>query len=745
MARHNFDYQGATYQIDDTDGSIYDPSGAMLDLPPGNPLRTAAFASIYKSPSSVLGNVPVVGGIVNAITGGGAPPPPATGAITPQAATAVPVNPNVSQPTPALAVGTPYDDIVTEWAKAHGGIASGPSWVIVGKTDAKGQPTDPAEQRDHYRQYQFSDGSRLVINGSGQVNEENSADTSGRNRVLGDLTSKYGQPVGQGTIDTERSQPGEKHPFYTYTFRDQNGRITTVSVNDNGQVAGLKEAAAPPGTSLVSSRQTAADGTVTETFWDRSADGKLSPSALPPTVTKGDKSWSGSGWVEQPDGSKVLMGFDPADNVYKRVPGAPNVPAGPPGSVVNTTTYDAQGRKVNTPMVYDPQTRGFVPAPGLQPSVEPTGAPASPDKWVPVYRTPGDPKSGTIGFQDPGSREFHPVQGSQPITWEDSRGARYAWDGNMEHKPVQLQGGTKGAVTPFPGASSDQLNLTYTDANGNVVQQPNQSFIPKTPTEFAARVGSLQQAARAKSDQLQQQYQAGTITKDQRDAQFGDWWNANVESQRATLQTAQQQTTAEEQRKQQEQQRLNFATAQTAGQNAVQAYQATLPNRVGPGFGAALNSILNSFSTGKAPPQLDYSSAVTYQMPDLNQLAEQATAQALAHISPTAAGIAGQAMPQTPQLDLSSALDRTSYAPTVTVSPTGAVTVQHAAPAAVQTRPAPSPNWGPPPGQNYPASVAYTGGIAPPNALPGPSFQNYQNVGTPAVSPEQFGTFQLPG
>src|SRR5262245_56045921 len=79
------------------------------------------------------------------------------------------------------------------------------------------------------------------------------------------------------------------------------------------------------------------------------------------------------------------------------------------------------------------------------------------------------------------------------------------------------------------------------------------------------------------------------------------------------------------------------------------------------------------------PGKLDMTGAVSYQMPDVNQMAQQATADALKSISPMAAGIAGAPMPQLPQnVDIAGLLNQTSYAPggtTTTVSPSGAVTV----------------------------------------------------------------------
>jgi len=228
---------------------------------------------------------------------------------------------------------------------------------------------------------------------------------------------------------------------------------------------------------------------------------------------------------------------------------------------------------------------------------------------------------------------------------------------------------------------ADQPYITTIDADGNLTSVPNPAYQPKTQAEVAARVGQLQQQAIAQRDRLAQQVSGGVLTQDEAAQQFDQWWSTNVEPQKGSLEAAQRTAQQAEQRQQEEQARANFATAQTAGRQAADIYAATLPYRVGPGFGAALNQLSGAYSSGKAPPQMDLASAVTFPVPNLNAMAEQATAQALAHISPTAAAIAGGPTPSIPQMapqfDVNQLLSRTSYAPgtTTTVSPSGQVTV----------------------------------------------------------------------
>jgi len=212
------------------------------------------------------------------------------------------------------------------------------------------------------------------------------------------------------------------------------------------------------------------------------------------------------------------------------------------------------------------------------------------------------------------------------------------------------------------------LYIYQRDPNtGAMTPQINENFIPKTQADVAARVGQLQQEATAKRDQLQSQI-SPTYTAQQAAADFDKWWTSTVEPQKTTLAAAQTQVGQEQQRLQEEQARANYATAQTAGQTAVDAQKAMLPYAVGPGFGGAVNQLLGQWKNpSNNQPDIDYSKAFTFKAPDFNQISQQATAQALAHISPTAAAIAGTGAPQLPQqaqgMDISQMLQASAYRP----------------------------------------------------------------------------------
>lgn len=231
---------------------------------------------------------------------------------------------------------------------------------------------------------------------------------------------------------------------------------------------------------------------------------------------------------------------------------------------------------------------------------------------------------------------------------------------------------------------------------GALTPQLNQGYVPKTAGEVAARVGQMQAAAQAQRDQISQQLQAGVYgsgadAQQKAAAAFDQWWGQNVEPQKAALQVAQDQANAEQQRLAQEQNRANYATALTAGSNAIEAQKALLPYMVGPGWSGAVNQIAGAYSSGKMPGNIDIGAATSFQLPDMQALSNAAVNTALAHISPTAQsglaqgpsasglqappagqqpGMAGAAAGMGSQ-DISSQLQRTTYSPTITITPDG--------------------------------------------------------------------------
>lgn len=250
---------------------------------------------------------------------------------------------------------------------------------------------------------------------------------------------------------------------------------------------------------------------------------------------------------------------------------------------------------------------------------------------------------------------------------------------------TQLETKQLGAPTVQTGIGTDQPYVYQRDpTSGALTSTPNAGYVPKTPAEVAAQASRLQQLAQAKSNEIAAKVANQTYTKDQAAQEWSQWWGQNIESQKPMLQAAQQQAALDQSRQQQEQSRANLATAQTAASNVQQAYATQQQNWVGPGFGKALGQITDAYASGKAPGPIDVASAVMYKAPDLNAMMQQATAQALAHISPTAAMQAtGSPTPsmaqQAPGLDINQMLNQSNYTPggtTITIGPGGTTKVQ---------------------------------------------------------------------
>lgn len=219
------------------------------------------------------------------------------------------------------------------------------------------------------------------------------------------------------------------------------------------------------------------------------------------------------------------------------------------------------------------------------------------------------------------------------------------------------------------GLSTDTPYLTTRDTTtGALSTQLYPGYQAKTQADVAAQVGRLQTAAQQKRDELKARIGQAGYTAQNAARDFDQWWNQNVEPQKQGLAAAQQQAQIEQQRKADEERRTAFTTAQAAGQQAASIYQAGARNRVGPQFGNVINQLVNAWASGGTLPQnLDVAGAVTYQGPTADQIAEQATAKALAFISPTAAQIAGGGQPaltnMMPQLDINQLLQASTYSP----------------------------------------------------------------------------------
>jgi hypothetical protein len=606
------------------------------------------------TPPASVGPVGAGGALPGGV--GGAPPPATTTPAATAAAapeddpTRVPLDPSVSNPTPPLPAGSSLNDQLLAWARAHGGI-SGPATTVKIKIDPRtGAYTDKNEQAHPWSQYMFGDGSRLVVNDQGQTEPTWTVDKSGANKALRDFVTEHGEQIGQADVDQKRSPnwPNDPNPYWVYHFK--NG--TSVTMDGSGHVADItKGAAAAEG----ATRSNVQNGYEVQEVY-RGGQWVVDPSVPPKPYTPKTAAEPKEG-----DTRPNVQGGYQVQEVYRGGQWVVDPSVAPRPYTPETAAKPVEGQiRNNVQNGYQVQEvyRGgqWVVDPNVAPK------PYTPEALAAAQKAAGAPKEGDIR---PNVQSGYQVQ-------EVYRGGQWVVDPTVAPKRF-----TPSTIQQVTASSTEPYLTTYNPDTGQYTQQPNQGFIPKTPAEVAARVSQLQQAAAAQRDQLAQQQKAGVITADQATQKFDQWWQQNVESQKAALSVAQQQAQLVDQQKQQELARANLATAQAAGTEVTRAMQSAAPN-VGPGFGAAIANTQNALAGRTAPQPMsaqDLQRAFVAPTPDYAKIYEQATAQALAHISPTAAQLStGQPTPTglaTAQgMDITSALNPTNYRPGFAPPPT---------------------------------------------------------------------------
>lgn len=204
-----------------------------------------------------------------------------------------------------------------------------------------------------------------------------------------------------------------------------------------------------------------------------------------------------------------------------------------------------------------------------------------------------------------------------------------------------------------------QKNITIRDdtAPGGFRSIPNPSYEdpstkPMTAYEQAnlAHQQALEQAAQARQDaedkraDLARQVELGKLKANEALDEYNRYIQQTVTiplqlSAEARNRAAEERQQAEFTDRQQqervayEQRRQEFAL--TAGQDAVSNYLKQMPYMVGPAFGGQFANALNVLGTGKGKIKFT-GDAFTYDLPDLDAIARQHVAEALANVSPAA-------------------------------------------------------------------------------------------------------------
>lgn len=266
------------------------------------------------------------------------------------------------------------------------------------------------------------------------------------------------------------------------------------------------------------------------------------------------------------------------------------------------------------------------------------------------------------------------------------------------NKPTQVQ------------AVGDQPFQQYIRPDGSIETRIDPAWIPKTEADIAVRTQQLQQMMRAQGDQLAAQVRQGVLSPEEADAKYNEWHAANIDPPTETLRAQQDQISYDRNIKERAARVTEQNAIQSATQNAQTQYLASMKNRVGAGFNPAFNEMMSAISGRRAAGPIDYASAVTFKGPSIEDIGQNAAAEALKYISPQASMATGggpvPAIANMQPMDIRAALDRSQYMP------------GGRPPAAPPAGPAPGPAPGPPPGPP---------GLTPPPGTisPEPAFGQY--------------------
>ena len=480
--------------------------------------------------------------------------------------------------------------------------------------------------------------------------DEDLRTTEGWNRFVQRHGGLAGEPTRLGPATEGGKLTGDpiQDPFYHYELADG----TTVDINAVGAIQSITEK---------TPRATQADQLTTINDPRTGKPIALVGQGTTVNLPKDEAPvWRDTRLIKQQDGSQTLWGFDPADNQFKQVPGAPAVAAD--AADKNPKTVESGG------VTYERQPDGtYAPARGI-PAV-PTKPAAPTIGTINKQTMQWDPQSGTwitppgaqatagakLGDTTPGVREGYLVQlRFDGDKWDiDPSVKPTPWSVEAQAQAEKLAGAPKEGDTRPNIAGGYNVTQTYkggewtttavgtratprdiqtltpnieapyivqTDEQGKPVTIDNPNYQgPKAPTtrgEIAQRVATLQQQAQA----MMQKIRADpTVTGEQQGVRFNQWYDQNVTPQIEALSQQQQAVIADESRKAIEDQQKNL----TAAANAIQS---TAPYRVGPGYGQAISSMASALVKGTPAAGTDFSNAFTYRGPSIDRSTQEVLA-----------------------------------------------------------------------------------------------------------------------
>jgi hypothetical protein len=482
--------------------------------------------------------------------------------------------------------------------------------------------------------------------------------------------------------------PAVQDPFYHYELGDG----TTIDVNGAGAVKNLDEKVSK---ATPDQLQTVIDPRTNKPI-------AMIGQGVSVNLPK-ETSWQDNAkWMDQPDGSKRWQALNPDTNLMQDVGGVAPVPA------TAKSTPAPEMQKVNGTWMQRPagssDPNAWVNA-GLPTEVDKTAA-ATPTfrefegktyQWLPDATKPGGgsfklaegfaegahPPSDFIegGYKvhkvwNEGTKKYEVDPSVTPEAWSpETQAAAAKLAGQPKqgdtrdnivggYKVKQLYSGGDWTTTSIGEratpqeiqqltAGTEQPYIVQTGAQGGITTSDNPNYQgPKAPTtrgELAQRTALLQSQMMQMKDKIAADK---SIPADQQAARFSTWYDQHVAPQVDALGQQQQAIIQDETQKALELQQKNLTSASTA-------MQGLMPYRVGPGYGQALEGIvqhtMNTRFPGETGPPTDLGTGwSTFKAPNLDQ-----QIQSLASAQPTVA----------PGMDFQSMLGRNQWTPGGTPPP----------------------------------------------------------------------------
>lgn len=207
-----------------------------------------------------------------------------------------------------------------------------------------------------------------------------------------------------------------------------------------------------------------------------------------------------------------------------------------------------------------------------------------------------------------------------------------------------------------PTVAREQLDISRAQLDRQTAAQEASTAIQQEQNQIARDrmvaekiYQDKQLEAQKERDRINGLVSIGQLEASQAKNQFDQWLETNVKAPFMAMEEARSKATEQRQAQALEDARRQNAAIHTqnnekialdTGNKAMDAAISTLPYMAGPKWGEQFAGALNAIGSGR-PQDIKFDAqGLTFDSPDFNAIAEQATARALSHLSPYAAAIA---------------------------------------------------------------------------------------------------------